>query len=119
MIVPSRFLVRLSTSLLAVALAACGGAGDNRLGQLSEGISLDSTLKIMAVDSANRTDSYLTGGQFIQALYFASPDAADSADFADRGMSPVVLIDGKLVAWGWERWDSIAGAHKIQVEPKN
>lgn len=116
---PRRPLARLVPGLvLVLALAACGPKPDSRLANLSEGISQDSVLRVMGADSARRTDAYLTNGQFISTLYFPKQGAADSADFADRNMSPVVLIGGKVVAWGWERWDSIAGANQIQVAPK-
>lgn len=104
--------------VLAGAIAACGPRTDSRLANLSEGISQDSVMRIMGADSAQRTDAYLTGGQFISALYFPKEGAADSAGFADRNMSPVVLVGGKVVAWGWERWDSIAQANQIRVAPK-
>jgi len=29
-----------------------------------------------------------------------------------------VLISGRVVGWGWEKWDSIAEANAIQVVPK-
>jgi hypothetical protein len=37
---------------------------------------------------------------------------------SDRNMSPVVLIGGGVVGWGWEKWDSIAEANQVQVAPK-
>jgi hypothetical protein len=72
----------------------------------------------MGADSANRTESLLVNGQSISTLYLARPGAADSAALADRNMSPVVLISGSVVGWGWEKWDSIADANGVQVAPK-
>ncbi|MGH7559714.1 MAG: hypothetical protein ACRENB_01710 [Gemmatimonadales bacterium] len=104
---------------VVLGLAACGPRADRRLERLSSGISVDSTLKVMGVDQANRTDAYLVQGKSVQALYFARPGASDSADLADRKMSPVVVIDGKVVGWGWEKWDSLAGVYQIQVAPRD
>jgi hypothetical protein len=103
---------------LAAILSGCGARPDSRLANLSEGISQDSVLRVMGADSANRTDSFLVNGQSISTLYFARPGAADSAALADRNMSPVVLIGGGVVGWGWEKWDSIAEANQVQVAPK-
>jgi hypothetical protein len=102
---------------LAALLAGCGPRPDPRLANLAEGISQDSVLRVMGADSANRTDSFLVNGQSISTLYFARTGALDSAALADRNMSPVVLISGTVVGWGWEKWDSIAGANAIEVAP--
>jgi len=115
----SRRLGSLAASLALVScLGGCGARPDPRLANLTEGISQDSALRAMGVDSASRTDSFLVNGQFISALYFARPEASDSAALADRNMSPVVLIGGSVVGWGWEKWDSIADANAIQVAQK-
>lgn len=115
----SRRLGPIAASLaLAAVLAGCGPRSDARLANLAEGISQDSVLRIMGADSANRTDSFLVNGQSISTLYFARPGASDSAALADRNMSPVVLIGGRVVGWGWEKWDSIAEANGVQVAPK-
>lgn len=112
----SRRLGSIAASLaLASMLSGCGPRSDPRLANLSEGISQDSVLMVMGADSANRTDSFLVNGQSISTLYFARPGAADSAALADRNMSPVVLISGSVVGWGWEKWDSIAEANGVQV----
>jgi len=72
-------------------------------------------LSIMGVEKAQRIDPYLVGGEYIEAMYFAKLGKADSASVVDRNMSPVVVVDGKLVGWGWKQWDSIAESKKIPV----
>jgi hypothetical protein len=115
----ARTSYRFAAALVLVSIiGACGARTDSRLANLTEGISQDSALRVMGADSANRTDSFLMNGQFISALYFARPGATDSAALADRNMSPVVLIGGKVVGWGWEKWDSIAAGNGVQVAPK-
>ena len=90
---------------------------DPRLEKLTTGISRDSVLTVMGVEKPERVDPYLMGGHYIEALYYARP-GVDSGKTPERELSPVVVIDGKLVAWGWDRWDSIAAANRIMVAPK-
>ena len=114
----SRRLGSIAASLaVAAVLGGCGARPDPRLANLAEGISQDSVLRVMGADSANRTESFLVNGQSISTLYFARTGALDSAALADRNMSPVVLISGTVVGWGWEKWDSIADANAIPVAP--
>ena len=107
----TRVVAPLATLLL---LCACGPGGDGRLQQLSAGISKDSAQVIMG-GNPHRVDPYLVNGHMIEALYYPKPGATDSAGLADRNMSPLVVVDGKLAAWGWTQWDSIATDNKIVV----
>ena len=103
----------VNTVVLAAALAACGRS-DKRLEKLSVGITKDSVIQVMGVEKPRRVDPYLVNGHYIETLYFARL-GADTGKLADRELAPVVVIDGVLAAWGWERWDSIAAANKIVV----
>lgn len=102
-------------SVAALLLLAGCSRGDKRLENVSAGISKDSVLVIMGVEKPQRIDPYLINGQYIEAMYFPKLGAADSASVADRNMSPVIVVDGKVVAWGWKQWDSIAVENKIEV----
>jgi hypothetical protein len=105
----------LVPALAALLLVSACSKKDARLEQLSTGISKDSVLAIMGGDKPQRVDPFLVGGHYLEAMYFAFPGASDSADFADRNMSPVIVSDGKLAAWGWKQWDSVAAEYKIPV----
>lgn len=108
----------LLAALVLVALSACTRK-DARLELLSAGISKDSVIAVMGGDPPSKVAPYLVNGHYIETLYFTQPGAGtDSASLADRSLSPAVLVDGKLMGWGWKSWDSIAGANKIVVEPK-
>jgi hypothetical protein len=107
----------LAALFFTAALAACSRP-DARLEKLTVGIPTDSVLKIMGVEKPKRLVPYLANGHFIEAMYYPKPGATDSAATTDRKMSPVVVVDGKLVGWGWTTWDSIAAANKIVVAPK-
>jgi hypothetical protein len=72
----------------------------------------------MGVDRPEKYETYLVSGNYIEAMYFPLPGATDSASVTERRMSPVIVSDGKLVAWGWTQWDSMAAATKIVVAPK-
>lgn len=109
----ARPLALVPVLLLGAALAGCGSS-DARLKQLTVGITRDSVLKVMVPQNPDRIDRYLANSQSIEALYFARP-GVDSGSTPDRQMSPVVLVDGLLMAWGWEQWDSVATANRIVV----
>ena len=110
-----RSLIRLAAPLFLVAIVA-GCSGDARFKTLEAGIPKDSVVKLMGADSPQRIDPYLTGGHYIEAMYYRKPGQTDSV--ADRKLSPVVVVDGKLAGWGWKTWDSIAVANKIAVAKK-
>jgi hypothetical protein len=98
--------------LLGAALAAC--SSDSRLKKLTVGIPKDSALAVMGGEPA-RASRYLADGHILEALYFNKPGAGPDS-VPDRKRSPVILVDGVLIAWGWKQWDSIAVANKIVVE---
>ena len=105
----------LARTLLFVGGALIlGGCGDSRLRKLTVGISRDSALAIMG-GKPERIDAYITGGQFIEALYYARP-GRDSGTTPERKLSPVVLVDRVVVAWGWKEWEPIAEEHHIQLK---
>ena len=108
-----RKLTRNSLLLLALALAACG---DSRLKKLTAGIPRDSVIKVMGGEP-ERVDAYRVNTQLIEALMYGKK-GADSGKTEERKMSPVVVIDGVLTAWGWTRWDSIAGSYQIPLKKK-
>lgn len=109
---PQTALVRLAAPLALLAIVA-GCSGDARLKTLSVGIPKDSVMKLMGVEKPQHLDPYLYGGHFIEALYYGKPGQATPTP--DRKLVPLVVIDGKLAAWGWTQWDSIAAANHIVV----
>ena len=110
-------IVRAVTLGMAVALAGgvLGGCADTRLKKLTAGIPRDSAVAIMGVEKPHRTDTYLIKGQYIEAMYYARPGKNPSDSIPDRKLSPIIVVNGTLRAWGWPQWDSIAGANGIIV----
>jgi hypothetical protein len=106
-----------SAALLAsLALVAACGRKDDRLEQLTVGITKDSTLKVMGVERPARVDPFLIGGKYIEVMYYQKPGATDSVP--DRDMSPLVTVDGVLIGWGWKTLDSVSAETRIPVAPK-
>lgn len=103
-----------------VGVATLGGceSGDPRLENLALGIAKDSAIAVMQ-GPPTVVEPYLINGQYIEGMFYARPGKADSASRAPRNMTPVVLVNGKLIGWGWDQWDSVAAANKIPVAPKN
>jgi hypothetical protein len=118
--------VLLLTTLLGVA--ACG---DATIGKLSENITRDSALKILAQDAAGdpaphiyREDQYLVDGKFYKIAYYTptdrkqASDSAQGASLADRELTPLVFVNDTLKGWGWERWEEVASTINITVPPR-
>jgi hypothetical protein len=103
--------------LSLIVVSACSKK-DERLDKLSKGIGKDSVLAVMGVEKAQRIVPYLASGHYIEAMYFTKPGPADSASVVLRNMSPVVMIDGKVIGWGWSTWDSVAANNAIELPPK-
>lgn len=101
---------------ILVVLAGCEGA-DRRLDNLSVGMARDSVMPAMEGAEPRRVDPYLYGGKYIEAMFFPRAGKTDPESLADRKMSPVIVIDGKVAGWGWAYWDSVATANKIDVPP--
>ena len=114
---PTRSTLLVAPLVGLMLLSACSRK-DARLEKITAGISKDSVLTIMEVDKAQRVDPFLVNGQFVETMYFTMPGATDSASITDRKMSPVILVDGKVVGWGWKQWDSVAADKKIVVPEK-
>lgn len=99
----------------ALLLAGCERP-DPRLKQLTAGITKDSAVALMGPPAAQ--EPYLVNSQYIEGVFFTRPGVPDSLAKVPRQMTPLVVVDGKLVGWGWPVWDSVAGANKIAVPPK-
>lgn len=103
---------------LTATLGGCGAKSDPRLEMLTAGIAKDSVYEVMGVERPEKILGYLVAGDYIEVMYFPIAGAIDSASITERKMSPVIVVGGKLVAWGWRQWDSMAAAKSIPVPPK-
>lgn len=112
---------RLAPTVAAALLLAGCSREDPRLANLSVSISKDSVITAMGGERPARTDPYLTGGQYIEAMYFNPPGGVpQGADtIPDRDRTPVIVVNGLVTGWGWVHWDSVATAHRIPVAAKD
>ena len=109
-------MTRAGAALLTVAtLSACG---DQRLTKLALNMPADSVAIVMQADAPHRTLSYLTAGRQWEVRLYSKEAAASTDSIAWRTLSPVVLTDGKVMAWGWGAWDKLAAKLSIPVPAK-
>lgn len=85
------------------ALTLLAGCSDARLDKLAIGMSKDSTDAVIGA-APHRTADYLTGGKQWEVRLYSRSSAAATDSIPWRKMSPVVLIGGKVVGWGWSWW---------------
>ncbi|MES2125109.1 MAG: hypothetical protein V4503_10530 [Gemmatimonadota bacterium] len=112
----SGWTIRAGAALLAVAtLSACG---DQRLTKLTLRMPGDSVAMVMKTDTPHRTLTYLTAGRQWEVRLYAKDDVATTDSIEWRKLSPVVLTDNHVVAWGWRAWDKLADTLAIPVPPK-
>ena len=111
---------RRSRLLVAAALllvSACA-KDDPRLQNLGVGISKDSAFAVMELPDTERGEAYLMNGQYIEAFVVRKQGVEGPRDSLRRKqMTPVVVIGGKVTGWGWDHWDSVAGANGIETRP--
>jgi hypothetical protein len=127
-----RSTVTVAAFSCAILLAACE---DKRVSQLDTGISRDSALSVISHDikpgTATGPDSfpnvymrarYLIKGKNFEVLYFTPTnekiEKAGKDTIPLRKLSPIVFVDNRLIGRGWDFWDSVAAANRIQVPPK-
>jgi len=97
----------------AMALVGCE-RGNRRVETLTVGIGKDSALALMG-GQATVVGPYLVNSQYIETFLFPIDGKTDSVSLMPRNMTPIVVVDEKLVGWGWVYWDSVAAANRIEV----
>lgn len=110
------WMTRAGAVLVAAAtLSACG---DQRLTKLHENMAADSVAIALGTDAPHRTLTYLTAGRQWEVRLYSRKTIAAADSVVWRTLSPVVLTDGKVMAWGWGAWDKLALKLAIPVPPK-
>ncbi len=109
---------RLLIAAASLVLVSGCTKDDPRLQNLGVGISKDSVFAVMELPDTERGEAYLINGQYIEAFVVRLPGVEGPRDSLSRKqMTPVVVIGGTVTGWGWDHWDSVAGANGIEVEP--
>ena len=118
-------VVALAAAMLA---AACGP--DKRVQALNTGITRDSVLSVISHDlkpgtppdsfpNVYKRSRYLINGRNYEVLYFTPNDEKQGKDsVATKKLTPLVLVENKLVGKGWDVWDSVSKANKIPIEKR-
>ncbi|MBL8961000.1 MAG: hypothetical protein JNJ98_14185 [Gemmatimonadetes bacterium] len=111
----------------ALAAAACG---DQHIRALDEGISRDSTLRILADGVAPRGDTiqnvynrkrFLVEGREFDIYMFDAQNRRLWADpeVEDKELVPVVVVNGKLEGWGWDHMDDVTSKYGILMRARD
>ena len=113
----------------AVLLAACGP--DARVKDVDTGITRDSLLTIWSkntpgvdsLPSVYQRERYLISGRNYEVLFFSptgrhayTGERKDTIPWKD--LTPVAMIDNKVVGKGWEYLDSLYTANKIPLKKR-
>ena len=111
----------------AAVTAACE---DKRVKEIHTGMTRDSVMSAISHDlpKGSAPDSlpnvylrepYLIGGKNIEVLYFTSHDekvGKDTVPFSK--LTPIVMVDNRVIGRGWEFWDSMSTANKIPLKKR-
>ncbi len=108
---------RLLAAAALILVSACAKE-DPRVQNLGVGISKDSAFAVMELPDTERGEAYQMNGQYIEAFVVRKQGVEGPRDSLSRKqMTPVVVIGGKVTGWGWDHWDSVAGANGIETKP--
>ena len=122
----------MTRSLSAVTLLALVACGDARLGKLAVNMTTDSLAVIMK-GPPHRTQNFILNGKVwdlsvydygskaLPSVVVKTSMGADSTvtdSIPWRKMSPVIIIDGKVVGWGWGWWDKESAKLGIPLIPE-
>jgi hypothetical protein len=94
-----------------LTLAACG---DARLDKLHIGDTADAAAISVGLPP-HRTVTYFAKGHQWMVQFYPKAETGDKDSVEWRKMSPVVLIDSKVVGWGWNWWGPEAAKEKIAM----
>ena len=124
-------LVRRGTPLLALAglVAALTACEDARVKAVDTGMTRDQVLSQLAKDARGAgPDStpnvytksmYIIDGQQYEVFYFTKHNEKITRDTVEwDDLTPIVMLNNKVIGKGWDYWDSAGKALKIQV-PKH
>jgi hypothetical protein len=131
----------LSVRRRALAVAALSAASvavacqDKRVKAVDTGITRDSAMSVISHDlkpgtgpdsfpNVYKRERFLIGGKNYEVLYFngdnAKQVARNGAPAVDtvplKKLTPIVLVENRVVGKGWDYWDSVATANKIPIK---
>ena len=121
---------RASIVSIVSSLLLASACSDTRLEKMSTGISRDSALAIINEGASGdslarvyRQESYLLankeGNVHVANVLFYNKSGdkeADDSTLSRDATTPIVLLNGSVVGWGWAYYDSVAKANNIPVK---
>jgi hypothetical protein len=107
-----------SVLLSAIVVAAACGESDPRLAGIHSGLSRDSVMRILSVDSASpgfvhSRERYLVSGQRWEVLFYDAMGRPASATVESSELVPIVLHEDTVSGTGWASWESLADANGL------
>jgi hypothetical protein len=116
---------RLATLIGIAASISIVACGDRRVGNLKVGMPRDSVLATLGSAPPDSEafifdkDQYIVDGKSIEVFYYDPKSRMAFVDSAPGNeLTPVVLLAGKTVGWGWDYWDSVAASIRVQSPHK-
>jgi hypothetical protein len=115
---------------LAASSATLAACEDKRVKELNTGITRDSAISVISHDikgggrdsfpNVYTRERYLIAGKTYEVLYFApNNEKAGKNTVPYKKLTPLVFVDNKLVAKGWDAWDSVSTANKIPLRDRS
>jgi hypothetical protein len=125
--------VRRGTRLLAVAsaVAALAACEDKRVQAIDTGMTRDQAITQLSKDARRsagpdsmpnvfRRSEYLVDGKQYEVLYFTSGNEKPKIDSVEwKDLTPIVLVNNRVIGKGWDFWDSTAKALRITVPKRD
>ena len=62
-----------------------------------------------------RTSSFEKEDKRLEVLYYYTEVKDFDGAVSDDELTPIVLIDNKLVGWGWDYWSDVAEKYEIRI----
>lgn len=126
----------VSVSRRALILTALGaaivstGCEDKRVKDLHEGMTRDSAVSKLSTDvkagggpdstpNVYTSSRYLIAGKNYEVLFYTPNNEKKGKDsVAWAKLTPIVLVDNRVVGKGWQYWDSVSAANKIPLQKR-
>ena len=123
-----------STLLIASLLTAAACGSDANSDPLLDdnlwlGMARDTALKVLAAGktgdstaNVSRKEQYFLSGKILEVLFYSRDDLKETEGAPpppESSLRPVVLLDGRVIGWGWAHFDSVATENKIRVRVRS
>ena len=63
----------------------------------------------------HRIESYPLDSSVVEILYYHTDVKDLDGAITDDELTPIVLVDDKLVGWGWDYWEDTAAKYEIRI----